>query len=296
MLVNQSSLKTLFDGFSTSFNKGIEAAESHYNSVSMTVPSSASETTYGWLGQFPKIREWVGDRVVNNLQAHGYTVKNRKFENTISVSRDSIEDDQYGIYGPLFQEMGKTTAEFPDELIFSLLGAGFSTTCYDGQYFFDADHPVGGETGVVSVSNMQAGAGPAWFLLDTTRAIKPMLWQTRIPFNFTRLDKDGDENVFWRDEYVYGVRGRANAGFGLWQLAFGSKADLDATNYAAARKAMMEMKGDAGRPLNIKPKLLIVPPALESAARKLVNSEYGTGGVTNEWKGTADLVVTPWIA
>lgn len=58
---------------------------------------------------------------------------------------------------------------------------------------------------------------------------------------------------------------------------------------------MMEMKGDAGRPLNIKPKLLIVPPALESAARKLVNSEYGTGGVTNEWKGTADLVVTPWI-
>jgi phage major head subunit gpT-like protein len=56
------------------------------------------------------------------------------------------------------------------------------------------------------------------------------------------------------------------------------------------------MKGDYGRPLGIKPTHLIVPPTLESAGRKILNSELGTGGETNEWKGTAELAVVPWLA
>ena len=58
----------------------------------------------------------------------------------------------------------------------------------------------------------------------------------------------------------------------------------------------MEMKGDYGRPLGIKPNLLVVPPALESAGRKILNSENASGGETNEWKGTAELLVVPWLA
>ena len=306
MLINHSSLKTLFDGFSAAFNKGFDGAESHYGEIAVTVPSTASETTYGWLGQFPKLREWIGDRVVKNLMAHSYAVVNRKFENTISVPRTSIEDDQFGVFGPMFQEMGKATAEHPDELIFSLLAQGFASPCYDGRSFFDTDHPIKDADGeATSVSNVQAGSGPAWFLLDTSRAVKPMLWQTRIPYAFTKLDADNDENVFWKDEYVYGVRGRANAGFGLWQLAYASKADLNATNYEAARKAMMELKGDEGRPLGIRPNVLVAPPALEGSAMRLLNNgtRIETVGVddvpvavTNEWAGTAKPIITPWLA
>lgn len=297
MLINRASLQSLFQGFSTSYKKGIETADSHYKDVAMTVPSNTSETTYGWLGQFPQLREWIGDRIVKNLAAHGFTVKNRIFESTVSIPRPAIEDDQFGVFGPIVQEMGKASAEFPNELIFSLLSHGFTTTCYDGQYFFDTDHPVGnGEGGSASISNMQAGSGPASYLLDTSRAIKPMLWQTRVPFDFTALDADRDDNVFWKDEYIYGVRGRANAGFGLWQLAFGSKAELTATNYAAARAAMMKFKGDEGRPLAIRPALLVVPPDLEEAALTLLNNENASGGGTNPWKGTAKLVVSPWLS
>jgi len=56
------------------------------------------------------------------------------------------------------------------------------------------------------------------------------------------------------------------------------------------------MKGDFDRPLGLKPRLLIVPPSLEAAALKLLNSEYAAGGETNPWKGTAELMVTPWLA
>lgn len=295
MIINSSTLRSLFTGFSTSFNKGLEGAESHYRDVAMVVPSAARETTYGWLGQFPKLREWIGDHHVKNLAAHGYTVVNRTFENTVSVPRTSIEDDQFSVFGPIIEELGKANGEFPDEMIFSLPAAGFTTPCYDGQYFFDTDHPVGIGT-PQSVSNVQAGSGVPWFLLDTSRAIKPMLWQERVPFKLVSLDRDNDENVFFRDEYVYGTRGRANAGFGLWQLAFASKADLDGPNYAAARAAMMSLKGDEGRPLAIRPTVLVVPPALEEAGLKLLNSNTGLGGVTNPWRDTAKLIVTPWLA
>ena len=243
------------------------------------------------------MREWLGQRVVKNLVAQTYTIQNRLFENTIGVPRVAIEDDKYGLFSPILTEMGKSAAEHPDELVFALLKAGFSTNCYDGQFFFDTDHPVSNGNNIInSVSNFQTGAGAPWYLLDTSRAIRPIIFQERLPYTLTQLTRDEEENVFKNDEYIYGVRGRANAGFGLWQLAFGSKATLDATNYAAARSAMMSLTGDEGRPLNIKPDTLVVPPSLEGSALRLLNSEYGTGGVTNEWKGTAKVVVTPWVA
>lgn len=75
-----------------------------------------------------------------------------------------------------------------------------------------------------------------------------------------------------------------NAGFGLWQLAFGSKAALTAENYAAARAAMMDFRADGGDVLGISPNLLIVPPALEAAALHLLNTETRDGGESNPWK------------
>ena len=182
--------------------------------------------------------------------------------------------------------------------------SGFNSKCYDGQYFFDTDHPVGanGVGEVASISNYQAGAGEPWFLLDCSRPVKPFVYQERLPYMLTKLDSETDENVFFKDEYFYGVRARSNAGFGLWQLAYASKAELTAENYEAARSAMMNMIGDAGHPLGVKPDTLVVSPNLEGAAMRLLNNgtRIVVSGVTpvavqNEWAGTAKPVVTPWV-
>lgn len=89
---------------------------------------------------------------------------------------------------------------------------------------------------------------------------------------------------------------RLNAGFGLWQLGFGSKDSLDSTNYAAARAAMMIFRSENGRILGINPTTLVVPPSLEDAALHILNTENGEGGASNPWKGTAELIVTPFVA
>lgn len=184
MLINQENIVGLFNGYKTAFAKGFEGAETAYKSIAMTVPSTAREETYGWLGQFPKMREWVGDRVVKNLSAHSYKIQNRDFEQTISVPRNDVEDDQYGLFTPMFSEMGRSAAEMPDSLVFELFANGFSQPCYDGQYFFDTDHPVrvpGSDNDIASVSNFGGGSGAPWFLLDTSKMIKPMIYQERRP-------------------------------------------------------------------------------------------------------------------
>ena len=181
---------------------------------------------------------------------------------------------------------------------FGLLGSGFTTNCFDGQFFFDTDHPVVGADGatVSQVSNFGGGAGTAWYLLDTSRAVKPIIWQPREDYEFVALTRPDDAHVFVLDQFLYGVRARVNAGFGLWQMAYASRQTLNAANYAAGRAAMMSLKADGGRPLGVTPTILVVPPSLEADALSIVNVEYGAGGASNPWKGTAELVVSHWLA
>lgn len=297
MDITDANLDLAFKGFQTRYNSAFEGAAIYHERIAMEVPSTARDETYGWLGAFPQMREWLGERIVHRLDSHGFTIKNRKFESTVSIKRDDFEDDRYGLYGSMFDEMGRLARQHPDTLIYELLGQGFATECYDGQFFFDTDHPVKDADGNdQTVSNMQAGAGAAWYLIDSSRALKPMIWQVRSNYEFQRVTQDTDTQVFMTDDHLYGVRARVNAGFGLWQLALGSKATLDATNYAAARAAMMAFRSDNGRPLGIMPNLLLVPPSLEEAGLALVKTANNAAGAGNPWAGTADLVVCPYLA
>jgi phage major head subunit gpT-like protein len=290
MQLTSANIRALQVGFNTTFNNAFTEAASDYDKIAMTTQSAHSAETYAWMGKTTQFREWLGDRVIQNLSASDYTIKNRKFENTIGVDRDDIEDDSYGVYSPMIAQLGQDAKTHPDTLIFDLLKNGFTNTCFDGQYFFDTDHPVGTTT----YSNHQGGSSTAWFLLDTSKAIRPFIFQKRRDYKFTAMDKLDDEVVFNTEKFRYGVDARVNAGYGLPQLAYASKQTLDLTNYAAARAAMRSIKGDNGKVLNINPMLLVVPPSLEAAALQLLNAEM-ISSTTNTMRGTASLLVTPWL-
>lgn len=304
-IITPALLTSLMTGFRREFQAGLDMAESQYGRVASEVPSSTKSNTYGWLGQWPGFREWIGARVVKDMAAHGYEIQNKLWESTVGVKRTDIEDDNLGIYAPMFREMGRATAAHPDELVFGLLKAGDATLCYDGQFFFDVDHPVypnaDGTGTAVLVSNYDSGGaspGPAWYLLDTSRAIKPLIFQRRLAPEFTAMTRADDEQVFSNDEYRYGVRARHNVGFGFWQMAYMSKAPLTAANFNAAYDAMAQFTADGGRPLGIRPNLLVVPPQLRVDALKVVKSELivdGGAGVTNINRDVVDVLVSPWL-
>lgn len=289
--ITASLLATIFTAFRTEFRGAFAGATPDWARIATKINSTGATEDYSWLSEWPAIREWIGERLLKELSAQKYSVTNKPYETTIRVKRDNIEDDQLGIYSPMFQELGRATGMHPDELVFALLALGYTEKCYDGQPFFDDEHPVAG----ANVSNIGGGAGTAWYLLDTTRSLKPLIYQERRAFDLVALDNPTDPNVFFRGEYIYGVDGRFAAGFGFWQMAFSSKQTLDGTAYAAARSAMMSYKSDEGRPLGIRPNLLVVPPSLEGKARQLLNAEQ-ISGTDNEWKGTAELLVAPFLA
>ncbi|MEM5789421.1 MAG: Mu-like prophage major head subunit gpT family protein [Syntrophobacteraceae bacterium] len=292
MIINQANLAGIYKAFSTVFNEAFAGAPSQWPLLAMQVPSEGRSIDYKWLGDFPMLREWVGDRVIKDLSAFKYEIVNKDYEATIEVDRNDIQDDQIGVYTPMIQGLAMAARQHPDILVFQLLAAGFATLCFDNQYFFDTDHPVG-ET---QVSNFGGGTGTAWYLLDLSRPIKPIILQVRKRPEFVSMDRADDENVFMRKKYRYGVDDRKNVGYGLWQLAYASKNALSAANYAAARAAMMSLKNESGVPLGITPTHLVVPPTLESAGRILLKNMNDAAGATNPWFGTAELVVVPWLA
>lgn len=296
MIVNQANLHGLTVGYSTAFNKSFDTTQSNYQKVATVVPSTTGEQDYKWLGQMPGMREWIGEREVQALAAYDYLIKNKKFEMTIGVPRDDIEDDKYGVYTPLFSNMGEAAALHPDELVFGAMMSGFNEKCYDGLSFFNTAHKVGdatysnrsnkklsresymeGRSSIMSIkgdkgkslklvpdllvvppaleetarlileadqidgtTNVLKGTAklhvePAlaehpeyWFLLCTNRFLKPFIYQLRKKIKFTSLTRDTDENVFMLDEYLYGADGRSNAGYGFWQMAYGSTGEVEA--------------------------------------------------------------------
>ncbi len=299
-IITPALITSLRAGFSKAFQDALQATESDWQKIATRVPSSSASNTYGWLNQFPTLREWVGDRVLKDMAAQAYQVSNKLYEGTVSVKRTDIEDDTVGVYTPLFAEMGRAAATHPDQLVFDLLKAGHTTTCYDGQNFFDTDHTVypnvDGTGTATQVSNVQSGAGAAWYLLDTSRALKPLIFQERTKPELEAMTATNDEGVFVSDSYRYGIRYRCNAGLGFWQMAYKSQAALDATNFNAAMTAMMGIKADGGRPMGIKPTVLVVPPSLRAAAIEIVKNERLANGASNPNYGVVDLIVSPWLA
>ncbi|MGR5271356.1 Mu-like prophage major head subunit gpT family protein [Vibrio sp. 2-1(7)] len=296
MKTSGANLGVLYTAVKSNFQMGRQGYTQLWPKIATLVPSTTSVETYAWLGEFSRLREWIGERQINRMKSHGYTLPNKKFEATEGIPRDYVEDDTYGVLMPKFQDMGYAAATHPDEMLFALLLAGFDNLCYDGQNFFDTDHPVGDEGQEQSVSNMQAGAGDAWFLLDTNRPLKPLIYQRRKDYNLNnKTDASNSDHVYMLDEFLYGVDARGNWGFGFWQQAFASKADLTDANFDDAMKTMMSFKSDKGRPLGIMPNLLIVGPSNRSTAKKVIEAENKAQGESNTNFKAVEVLVVPWL-
>ncbi|PTE15939.1 Mu-like prophage major head subunit gpT family protein [Pseudogemmobacter blasticus] len=304
-IITPTLLATLQTALNKAFNDAYKTmrADSVFEKIATTVSSSSTSNTYDWLGDFPTLQEWVGDRVIKDMKAQGYQITNKLFEATLGVRRTAVEDDQYGHYAAVAASMGQEAAQHPDKIMAALMAAGTSTACYDGQYFFDTDHPVYPNvdgTGVAAtVSNYNSGGGapgPAWYLLDTRKAIKPFIFQERTKPEFENKTSPGtSDHVFIKDQYLHGIRYRCNGGYGFWQMAYCSKAALTDVNFKAARDAMTAFKGDGGRPLGIRPTTLVVPAALRSAADDLINKANLAGGESNVLYKAVDVIVSDWL-
>lgn len=306
-IVSSALINALRTGYSREFETAKAKAPTQWASIATRVPSGNTSNTYGWLGQFPKLREWTGDRVFNSIKEYGYTVTNKLYEATVDIPRTAVEDDELGTYTPLFQEMGYAAATHPDEIIFGLLKNGNTELCYDGKPFFTNDHPVypnvDGTGTVQTISNLLASSsspGTSWYLLDVSRPLRPFIFQERTTPELQVVTNPDNDTVFMKDKIPYGIRYRCNGGYGFWQQAVQSTHPLDTDSFELALLTLQGFTADGGRPLGLgfggKPgTLLVVPPTLQADARKVLVAEKNDMGASNIWYDAASIVVSPWL-
>ena len=316
MQITDANLQLMFNTFSLAFQGAyMKPPALFYDKFATVVPSSTTLQTYAWVGKLPTMRQWVGERFLANLKSYSYQLTNLDYELTDELDRNTILDDQYGLFSSVnIPMLANAAAKQPDYLIRDLLRAGQTTPTFDGANFFDTVHPVdkfpgsqgaslavqqnywaagkpltlenfasvqqsmmgflgedgqplginpnllvvppqlaqvgrmicqaqmvapnviGAQTNVGSMSNIYNSTldgGPiqllvvpeltgdpnVWYLMDTSKAIKPFIFQLRQPPVFSALTRPEDPNVFFRKKFVYGVDMRCAAGISLWFLA-----------------------------------------------------------------------------
>ncbi|MCL2792238.1 MAG: Mu-like prophage major head subunit gpT family protein [Spirochaetaceae bacterium] len=273
-----------------------------YKTLATIISSNSKSNTYGWLGKFPQIREWVGDRVLESIKESSYTIENKKYEATLSIERTDIEDDNIGIYKPLSRSMADEVIAFFNRNLATLLKEGFSNICYDKEPFFSEEHPVysnaDGTGTAEEVSNIlgdKTKKGSPWFLLSLSGSLKPFILQQRNNPELEEITDTKNDTVFLKDKYLYGVRWRGSFGYGFWQQAIASKEPLTSVNFEAARLQMRQFKRDGGDPLGIVPTHLVVSSDNEVAALQILKAQLLDNGKSNINYNTAELVVSPWL-
>ena len=231
-VVTSDIVRNLLPGLKTTFMAGWNQVELPWKQIATEVDSTLAVENYAWLGQPPVVRQWIDERVPKGLSEYGYTLKNLKWETSIRVDAEVLEDEQYGQVKMRVSQMPGAVARHQNILVFNLLSGGHSNLCYDGSNFFDTTHSEGN-------SGTQVNYYPSGMALT-------------------------------------------------------------AANYGTVRAAMMQYKDDQGQLVGSMPTALLVPAQLEEQARIILNADFiasdaGTASQTNIWKGSAKLIVVPWL-
>lgn len=229
------------------------------------------------------LEEWNGPRTIESLAEDAYSITAKKYQKTVGIPRESFEDNTHGTYMAQLETFGQQVAAWPDQRVAAKLQSGEVDLCYDGMPFFSLTHPVDhGASAAGTYSNLSTtGGNPAWYLFDLSKGIKPLIWALRTPPEFVQKWAPDDDNVFWKDEYISGVRARGVADYAFPQFAYKSKTPLDAANYEAAVESMMTINNHKAESLGAYPTLLVVPTVLKGDAQRLFEKQLISGGENN---------------
>lgn len=158
-------------GYKAIFQKTYNDAVAKADILATTVTSNSLSEEYAWLGSYPGIREWIGDRVLKTLSEHGYTIKNKAFEGSVTVPKKYIEYDKIGLFRPAIEQMAVNAKNFPGTLVAQIVVDATDAVkgkCFDGLPFYSTAHKIGtttyANTGVGVLNNTNLIAAEAFMM------------------------------------------------------------------------------------------------------------------------------------
>lgn len=282
---------------STAWNDCYEAVEQTYTKIATVIPMDERGLVFGWLTSDDDLEEFdpnVG-RVIKTLEAHGARMEVKKFTKTIGVTFDDIRDGKFTNAVLTAAGVGRSAKRHPDRLTYSVLKNN-EKCLYDGKDLFADDHlrKADDTAGPKFANQITTGSGAYWYLLRPEN--HPVLFGIRNGegYTFGTLSPDA-ETGFMKEQIVFGVRTRVVAAGGMPQFAFRSNEPLTAASLEKAVAAMESVVGPEGQPINNSPTILVVPRSLRAAATRLIKGDRNDKGGYNEWFGSMDLLVSPYL-
>jgi phage major head subunit gpT-like protein len=184
MEITQSRLNAVNKGFNTAFQEGLHGEATPLADIYLQTRSTAETEAYEWLNTIGGLQEFTGEGKFDDLSTSGYEIKNREYQNGVSVKAINIARDREGVYKPSFQMLGARANQHKDELVGELLIGGFTQKDYTTKNFFDTDKKhapniAGGKAKTPTFSN------------KGTKKISAANFETGVLNIKSRLDRDG---------------------------------------------------------------------------------------------------------
>jgi phage major head subunit gpT-like protein len=141
------STRDVRDGYFAALER--VTAASWLSGVANRFDSDQAAENYPMLSNVPRMREWIGGRQMKPLTGQKLTIYNKHYEATVGVPIPWMRRDKTGQIQTRLDDLAGEGEAHWQTLSTTLILAGPSTVCYDGQYYFDTDH-VEGNSGTQS--------------------------------------------------------------------------------------------------------------------------------------------------
>lgn len=132
-----------------------------WKQIAMPINSKSASENYAFLGSVPGLREFKDERVPGTLSGFSYSIDNKKWESTLDVDRDVIEDDRTGQVMLAVNSLANKAAVHYTKLVTAAFANGLTAVVHDGNEFFDGSHATGSNyqgTGKdLNAANVDAG-------------------------------------------------------------------------------------------------------------------------------------------
>lgn len=139
-------------GYSGAFIRALEATSNDWTRISSERPSQRRTETVPITGRAPAVRQWTGTRQTGGALEKQKTITHLKFETSVEVEKDTLDDDQSGDMQKVIGSLGTRIGNYPNKVVFgdlidnaevttSRFGASWEST---SAAFLDTDHSYTG--------------------------------------------------------------------------------------------------------------------------------------------------------
>lgn len=106
--------------------------ESILEQIASVHPTTEEVSDFGWIGNVPRSREFLGPRRRHTIRAYEYTVKDKVWENTLEVPRTLVDNEQFPAIRARVRDMAREAVNAKVREATFVYAQGNTRTTYDG--------------------------------------------------------------------------------------------------------------------------------------------------------------------